>query len=153
MSSALTRRFNTVVLPTPATLDDEVKIVQGRASSLGRALEIPAELNGLDEIRRVVTVFRELRGGVTLDGEKKLKSPTSTLSTAEAISVVINGLSLAAYFGRGQLQPDDVAAGIVGAVIKDPSQDRTVWLEYLETVARERQGWARFYEVCRAVSE
>jgi MoxR-like ATPase len=153
MSSALTRRFNTVVLPTPATLDDEVQIVQGRTASLGRALEIPAEVNGLDEIRRVVTVFRELRSGVTLDGEKKLKSPTSTLSTAEAISVVINGLSLAAYFGRGKLEAEDVAAGIVGAVVKDPSQDRTVWLEYLETVAREREGWAHFYKVCREVSE
>lgn len=152
MSSALQRRFNTVVLPTPATLDDEVRIVQQRVSSLGRALEIPAEINGLDELRRVVTVFRELRAGVTMDGQTKLKQPSSTLSAAEAISVMLNGLSLAAHFGDGWLSAGDVAAGIVGAVVKDPSSDHDVWLEYLETVVRERDGWNDFYEACRAVS-
>jgi MoxR-like ATPase len=152
MSSALTRRFNTVVLPTPATLDDEVKIVQQRAGALSMGLEIPAKLDGLDEIRRVVTVFRELRSGETLDKATKLKSPTSTLSTAEAISVIVNGLSLAAHFGNGKMSSGDIASGIVGAVIKDPSTDRTVWMEYLETVAREREGWSDFYKACREVT-
>jgi MoxR-like ATPase len=152
MSSALTRRFNTVVLPTPATLEDEVQIVQQRASSLSKGLDIPAKLDGLEEIQRVVIVFRELRAGLTLDGKTKLKSPSSTLSTAEAISVVVNGLSLASHFGTGHLSASDMASGIVGAVIKDPSADRQVWLEYLETVARERQGWAEFYNACREIS-
>ncbi len=152
MSSALIRRFNTVILPTPATLDEEVSIVQKRAGDLGRALGIPAEISGLNEINRVVTIFRELRAGATHDGQSKLKTPSSTLSTAEAISVIVNGLSLAAHFGSGTLQPADVASGITGAVIKDPDQDRTVWLEYLEVVAREREGWSDFYEACRAVS-
>jgi MoxR-like ATPase len=152
MSSALVRRFNTVVLPTPATLDDEVQIVQQRSRDLGTALDLPAKVDGLEEIRRVVTVFRELRDGMTIDRQNKLKSPSSTLSTAEAISVVVSGLSLAAHFGSGALQPEDIASGIVGAVVKDPSTDRTVWLEYLETVAREREGWSSFYEACRAIS-
>src|SRR5215212_10695789 len=43
LSSALTRRFNTVVLPVPDKLEDEVEIVQRRAEQLGRALELPAE--------------------------------------------------------------------------------------------------------------
>jgi MoxR-like ATPase len=152
MSSALTRRFNTVVLPTPATLEEEVSIVERRAGEMGRALDIPAALDGLNEIYRVVTVFRELRAGQTVDGQTKLKTPSSTLSTAEAISVVVNGLSLAAHFGSGSVGPGDVASGIVGAVVKDPSNDRTVWLEYLETVVRGREGWADFYEACRTVS-
>lgn len=153
MSSALTRRFNTVVLPTPATLDDEVQIVQQRASTLSLGLDIPAKMDGLDEIRRVVTVFRELRSGLTLDGQIKLKSPSSTLSTAEAISVIVNGLSLAAHFGDGRLNAYNTASGITGAVIKDPSADRQVWLEYLETVAREREGWIDFYEACRLITQ
>lgn len=152
MSSALTRRFNTVVLPTPATLEEEVGIVQQRSRELGRALDIGGKFDGLDEIRRVVTVFRELRAGLTADGQTKLKSPSSTLSTAEAISVIVSGLSLAAHFGSGEVKPQDVASGIVGAVVKDPANDRTIWLEYLETVAREREGWSDFYEACRAVS-
>src|SRR3954454_20279464 len=120
-------RFNTVVLPLPAEADDEVEIVRQRVEALGRALEIPAEVAALDEIRRVVTIFRELRSGATADGRTKLKSPTSTLSTAEAISVVTSGLALAAHFGDGRLSANDVAAGLVGAIVKDPVQDRVVW--------------------------
>lgn len=152
MSSALTRRFNALILPTPATLEDEVRIVQQRATALSLGLEIPAKLDGIAEIHRVVTVFRELRAGLTEDGQTKLKSPSSTLSTAEAISVVVNSLSLAAHFGTGHLGPADIAASIMGAVIKDPSTDDIIWREYLETVARGREGWSEFYEACRAVT-
>ena len=106
----------------------------------------------LDEIRRVVTVFRELRSGVTGDGRTRLKSPSGTLSTAEAISVVTQGLALSAHFGDGRLRSGDVAAGIVGAVVRDPVADRVVWQEYLEAVAREREGWAEFYSACREES-
>jgi MoxR-like ATPase len=153
LSSALKRRFNTVVLPLPATADEEVQIVQQRSASLGRALELPAEPASLSEIRRIVTIFRELRGGVTEDGKTKLKSPTSTLSTAEAISVVNNGLALAAHFGDGTLSASDIASGLLGAVVKDPVQDRLVWREYLETVLKEREGWKDLYRACREITD
>jgi MoxR-like ATPase len=151
LSSALKRRFNTVVLPLPDNLEQEVAIVQQRVASLSRALELPAEAPALEEIRRIVTVFRELRSGVTADGKTKLKSPSSTLSTAEAISVVNSGLALAAHFGDGQLRAVDVASGLVGAIVKDPVQDRVVWQEYLETVVKERDGWKDVYRACREV--
>lgn len=149
LSSALKRRFNTVVLPLPETLEEEVQIVERRVEQIGRALELPAEAPALEEIRRVVTVFRELRSGVTLDGKTKIKSPSSTLSTAEAISVINNGLSLAAHFGDGYLRANDLAASVAGAVVKDPVQDRVVWQEYLETVVKERDGWKDLYRACR----
>ena len=151
LSSALKRRFNTVVLPLPETIDEEVEIVQRRVASLGRALELPAEPAAIEEIRRIVTIFRELRAGVTEDGKTKLKSPSGTLSTAEAISVVTSGLSLAAHFGDGRLRAGDVASGILGSVIKDPVQDRLVWLEYLETVVKERSGWKDLYRASKDV--
>ena len=149
LSSALKRRFNTVVLPLPADPEEEVGIVARRVADLGAALGLPAELDALAEIRRVVTVFRELRSGVTADGRTKVKSPTATLSTAEAISVVTNGAALATHFGDGVLRADDVAAGLTGAVVKDPVQDGIVWAEYLETVVRERDGWDDLYRACR----
>jgi MoxR-like ATPase len=149
LSSALKRRFNTVVLPLPDRLEEEVEIVQQRVASLSRALELPAEAPALEEIRRIVTVFRELRAGVTADGKTKIKSPSGTLSTAEAISVVNSGLALAAHFGDGRLRAGDVASGLVGAVVKDPVQDRVVWQEYLETVVKERDGWKDLYRACR----
>jgi MoxR-like ATPase len=149
MSSALKRRFNTVVLPTPETLEEEISIVQMRVDSIGRALDLPAEAPALAEIRRIVTVFRELRDGKTQDGKAKLKSPSGTLSTAEAISVVSNGMALAGHFGDGTLSAQDVASGLVGAIVKDPVQDVIVWREYLETVVKERDGWKDLYRACR----
>ncbi len=151
LSSALMRRFNTVILPLPDSIDEEIDIVDRRVASLGQALELPAEKPALEEIRRVVTVFRELRSGVTTDGKTKVKSPSGTLSTAEAISVINNGLAMAGYYGDGSLKADDLAAGLTGAIVKDPVQDRVVWLEYLQTVVKEREGWKDLYRACHEV--
>ena len=152
LSSALRRRFNTVVLPLPATEQEEIDIVVRRVESLGRALDLPPVPSALEEIRRVVTVFRELRAGATADGRTRLKSPSGTMSPAEAISVITGGMALAAHFGDGVLRPADVAAGIVGSIVKDPVTDATVWTEYLEAVVRERRDWGDFYRACREVS-
>lgn len=149
LSSALKRRFNTVVLPLPETADEEVDIVRRRVDAIGRALELPVEKPALAEMRRVVTVFRELREGRSADGKAKLKSPSSTLSTAEVISVITSGLALAAHFGDGEMAADEVASGMVGAIVKDPVQDKAVFLEYLEAVVKEREGWGDLYRACR----
>ena len=153
LSSALKRRFNTVILPLPATAEEEVRIVSQRVADLGKALELPAEPPALDEIRRIVTIFRELRSGLTEDGKNKLKSPSATLSTAEAIAVVNQGLSLAGHFGNGKLGARDVAAGLTGAVVRDPVADAVVWREYLETVVKERSEWKDLYRACREIAE
>jgi MoxR-like ATPase len=149
LSSALKRRFNTVVLPVPASAEEEVTIVNTRVASLGKALQIetPAPL---EEIQRVVRVFRELRNGRTEDGATKLKSPSSTLSSAEAIGVMMSGLSLALHFGDGELKAHDIATGLTGAIVKDPVQDSIIWKEYLETVVKERDGWKDLYRACKA---
>jgi MoxR-like ATPase len=149
LSSALKRRFNTVVLPLPATMEEEVKIVKTRVDKIGISLALPAELAPIQEIQRLVTIFRELRSGETTDGRTKLKIPTATLSTAEAISVINSGQALAAHFGDGTLRAADLAAGITGAIVKDPSQDGVAWQEYLETVVKERNGWKDLYRACK----
>jgi len=149
LSSALKRRFNTVILPVPDSMEEEIDIVRRRVESFEKIMELPAEKPALEEIRRIVTIFRELRGGATLDGKAKLKMPSGTLSTAEAISVMNNGLAMAAYFGDGRLTSADLAAGIIGAVVKDPVQDKVVWQEYLETVVKGRDGWKDIYRACR----
>lgn len=149
LSSALKRRFNTVILPVPDSIDEEIDIVRRRVESFEKVMELPAEKPALPEIRRIVTIFRELRNGVTLDGKTKIKTPSGTLSTAEAISVVNNGMAMAAYFGDGRLTANDLAAGIIGAIIKDPVQDKIVWQEYLETVVKPRDEWKDVYRACR----
>ncbi|MEI2429648.1 MULTISPECIES: ATP-binding protein [Lysobacter] len=149
LSSALKRRFNTVILPVPSSEEEEVSIVVKRVHELGRALELPAEPPALKEVARIVRIFRELRNGQTEDGKSKLKTPSSTLSTAEAISVINNGMALAGHFGDGVLRPADMAAGMIGAVVKDPVQDQVVWTEYLETVVKERAEWKDLYRAFR----
>ncbi len=152
LSSALMRRFNTVVLPVPASLADEVDIVSRRAEQLGRALDLPGEKPALEEIRRVVTIFRELRNGVTEDGKTKVKTPSGTLSTAEAISVVSGGMAMAAFYGDGAVRAGDLMPGLVGAVVKDPVQDQLIWQEYLQTVVKERSDWKDVYRASREVA-
>lgn len=152
LSGALKRRFNTVILPVPESIEEEVDIVQRRVSSLAKAYKVPAETPALAEIKRIVTIFRELRAGLTTDGKTKLKVPSGTMSTAEAISVVSSGMALAAHFGDGRLSAEDLAAGLVGAVVKDPVQDKVVWNEYLETVVKTRSDWRDVYRACRELA-
>jgi MoxR-like ATPase len=152
LSSALVRRFNTVVLPVPDSLDDEVRIVKQRTEQLGRALELPVEKPALEEIRRVVTILRELRNGVTEDGKTKLKSPSGTLSTAEAISVAIGGMAVSAFYGDGKLRASDVISSLVGAIVQDPVQDQLIWQEYVQTVIKERDDWKDLYRATRELS-
>ena len=138
-----------MVLPVPASEEEEINIVTKRVAEMGRALQLPAEPPALKEVRRIVQIFRELRNGKTEDGKTQIKSPTSTLSTAEAISVINSGLALAGHFGDGVLRPHDMASGLIGAVVKDPVQDGVVWKEYLETVVKEREDWKDLYRACR----
>jgi MoxR-like ATPase len=151
LSSALRRRFNTVVMPLPKTLEEEVVIVQTRVEKIGASLDIPAKTTSIQEIQRLVTIFRELRNGATADGRTKLKSPSSTLSTAEAISVINSGQALATHFGDGTLKANDLAAGITGAIVKDPVQDAMIWQEYLETIVKERKDWKDLYRACKEI--
>ncbi|TAD91755.1 MAG: ATPase [Bacteroidetes bacterium] len=151
LSSALKRRFNTVVLPVPATQEEEVDIVQQRVSSYTKSLKLPVAAPAAEEIIRLVTIFRELRAGVSADGKTKLKSPSGTMSTAEAISVMNSGLALAYHFGDGVIKAADLASGLLGAVVKDPVQDKVVMQEYLETVIKQRDGWKDIYRACRDI--
>ena len=149
LSSALRRRFNTVVLPLPSSFEEEVKIVKTRVEKIGLSLELPVDKAPIEEIQRLVKIFRELRSGKTEDGRMKVKSPSSTLSTAEAISVINSGQALATHFGDGLLNAADLAAGITGAIVKDPIQDKVIWSEYLETVVKGRKDWKDLYQACK----
>jgi len=109
--------------------------------ALVSALQLPAEPPALEEVRRIVRIFRELRNGKTEDGKTQVKSPSSTLSTAEAISVINSGMALAGHFGDGVLRPHDMASGLIGANVKDPVPDQLVWTGYLDPVVSEPADW------------
>lgn len=151
LSSALKRRFNVVVLPSPATIEEETGIVVKRVQELGTGLRLPPIQPADAELARIVTLFRELRDGKTLNNKVKLKTSSGSLSTAEAISVGVGSWSEAAHFGSGVLEARHMAAHLVGAVVKDPVQDMVALQEYLETVVRTRDGWDDLYRAIRDV--
>jgi MoxR-like ATPase len=149
MSAALKRRFNIVVLPTPKTLEIEVDIVRKRVTELAVSLSLRAQVPAGEAIEKVVTIFRELRLGQTLDGKNKLKTPSGVLSTAEAISVLANSMALAGNFGSGAVTPDDLAAGLQGSIVRDEEKDRTAWQEYLTNVLKKRgEDWRPLFKAC-----
>jgi len=151
LSSALKRRFNVVVLPSPATLEEETSIVLKRVHEIGTNLSLPPIRPADQEIVRIVTLFRELREGKTLSGKTKLKTSTGSLSTAEAISVGVSAWASAAHFGDGEMDAVSLASNLVGAVVKDPVQDTVALQEYLESVVRTRDGWSDLYTAIREV--
>jgi len=145
LSSALKRRFNVVVLPLPGSAREEIEIITKRVGEMAHSLDLPAPMNVADEIARVVAIFRELRSGQTEDGKVALKTPSGGLSSAEAIAVMVGGISQATFFNDGRLTADSLASNMIGAVIKDPVQDRIVLGEYLETVLKKRRGFEDYY--------
>ncbi|MDR2026081.1 MAG: AAA family ATPase [Prevotellaceae bacterium] len=154
MSSALKRRFNIIVLPSPADLETEVSIVSRRVREISSNYRLKAALPSNDSIEKIVTVFRELRQGATLDGKQKLKSPGGVISTAEAISLITNSMALAASFGNGNVSDEDLAAGLQGAVVKDEDKDKIVWKEYLENVMKKKgAAWRGLYNTCSELNK
>ncbi len=145
LSSALKRRFNVVVLPLPTSAQEEVAIVTKRVGEMAQSLDLPAPKNVAEEIARVVAIFRELRSGQTEDGKVALKTPSGGLSSAEAIAVMVGGISQATFFNDGRLTAESLASNMIGAVVKDPVQDRIVLGEYLETVLKKRRGFEDYY--------
>jgi MoxR-like ATPase len=147
MSAALKRRFNFVTIPVLTSVDEEAQIVERRSrellGDLGTQAEVPRDL-----VRLLATVFAELRRGQTLDGQAKVKSPSTILSTAELISVVADGALMGAFFGQGRATVRDCFTGLIGTVAKENQADLAVLKEYVATVAKARDErlWREFYQ-------
>jgi MoxR-like ATPase len=145
MSAALKRRFNFVNVPVVEDLEQEIRIVTKREAELRGdyqvGVEPPAEI-----AKMLVTLFQEMRAGVTKDGKTKVRTPNSVMSTAEAISVLFNSGILAQSFGGGKVTAGDVTRSLVGAIAKENADDIKILREYLETVAKARSGsWKELY--------
>jgi MoxR-like ATPase len=151
MSAALKRRFNFVTIPVVEDLEQEIRIVTKRESELRSeyrvGVEAPAEL-----AKVLVTLFRELRSGFTADGKTKLRSPSTVLSTAEAISVLFESGILAEHFGAGKVTPSELARALVGAVSKEGEDDLKALREYNETAIKARSGpWKELYTATKKI--
>ena len=123
-----------------------MSIVTKRVGELATNLQLTSKIPDEDAITKVVTIFRELRAGQTLDGKNKVKTPSGVLSTAEAISLLANTMALAGNFGDGVVGDHDLASGLQGAVVKDDDKDIVVWKDYLANVMKKHGAtWRDFF--------
>ncbi|MBX9667363.1 MAG: AAA family ATPase [Candidatus Obscuribacterales bacterium] len=152
LSAALKRRFNYIHIPVITDHKTEVAIVQKRAVELLQRYEMPVSLPP-PIIELLTTVFREIREGRTDDGVS-VKKPTTTVSTAEAISVAIDAALYSRFFGSGQIGGSDVARNLVGSIVKEDINDLAVLKEYAVLVAKRRgekdKNWRDFHDTVLA---
>ena len=148
LSAALKRRFNYVHIPIVGDKATEIKVVEQRSAELLARYKLPVAIEK-PILELIATVFRELRQGKTEDGVS-IKSTSTTLSTAEAISVAMDSALHSRFFGNSAVTPDLIARNLVGSVVKEDLADLAVLKEYATLVAKKRAGgdttWKSFYE-------
>ncbi|MDR1266008.1 MAG: AAA family ATPase [Propionibacteriaceae bacterium] len=146
MSAALKRRFNFERVSPIADRDQEVELVCHRlGDELGA--EGGREPVPRDVVELLVTVCRELRAGVTVEGTA-LKRLETTMSTAEAVNVAVAAALEARYLGSGVVGPAEVARQFGGVALKDSDEDAKRLRFYIDTVVRQRarsdRSWKAF---------
>ncbi len=147
LSAALQRRLNTIHMPLPASLEEEVDIVlAGIEPPSSKAKKHSKKMQR--DIEQLVQMFRELRSGITADGETQFPSPQSTLSAAEAIAVIQSAMAYSQNFQDGELSPQSLSLAMTGTVIKHSDRDRKAWHEYIERVLKNRADWTDWYKAC-----
>lgn len=144
MSAALKRRFNFETVPPIADLAREVALVRHQASAALTRAGVPASV---DEavLEALVTVFRDLRSGVSVEGWA-VERPSTVMSTAEAVGIATS-LGLQAAYYPTQLGAAAALPGyLLGVVTKDEPKDRGRLLGYWDAVVKRRaDGQARLW--------
>jgi MoxR-like ATPase len=148
LSAALKRRFNYVYIPIVADKKTEIEIVRQRSADLLSRYEIPAVIEPVI-LDLLATAFRELREGKTGEGIS-VKSPSTTLSTAEAIGTAVDAVLHSRYFGDGKVTSAVIARNLVGSIVKEDPQDLAALKEYVAIVAKKRgasdKHWQGFHD-------
>jgi MoxR-like ATPase len=148
LSAALKRRFNYVHIPIVADKKTEIEIVRQRTADLLGRFDIPATIEP-SILELLATAFRELRDGKTGEGIS-VKSPSTTLSTAEAIGTAVDAVLHCRYFGDGQVTAAAIARNLVGSIVKEDPQDLAALKEYVSIVAKKRgttdKHWQTFHD-------
>lgn len=146
MSAALKRRFNFETVAPIADIAQEMALVQRETNRHLERAGVPVALTP-DITELLVTTFRELRVGKTIDG-KGMETLSTVLSTAEAVSTACAAGIHAYYYSDGQVQPEHVVQHLVGTVLKDNPDDLKKVRHYFDHVVQKRANplWKRFYD-------
>ncbi|WP_153555497.1 ATP-binding protein [Roseimaritima sediminicola] len=146
MSAALKRRFNFETVHPIADIQEELQLVQRETNRNLSRSQVPVTIDPeLTEL--LVTTFRELRQGKTVDG-KGIETPSTVLSTAEAVATGYAAGVHAYYYSDGQVQPLHLVRHLVGSVLKDNPDDLKTVRHYFDHVIKKRktEPWQAFYD-------
>ncbi len=146
MSAALKRRFNFETVFPIGDFKVEMDLVRDETSRLLARSGVP-EVPGEDVLELLVTTFRELRAGQTVDGQAMDRLSTA-MSTAEAVSVAYALGVRSYYLGEGSASPGDLVDCLVGAAVKTEAEDLARLRRYFEQRVSKGTGphWRAYYE-------
>lgn len=153
MSAALKRRFSFETVAPVRDRDFEIELVERQlAAELGAPAGRPAVPRDVLEV--LVTVFQELRSGITRDGAP-VKRPETVMSTAEAVNVAVAASLEARYLGDGRVTAAEVARQVAGVALKGDEEDARRLRHYVDNVVRERarkdKGWKAFFDAAEVL--
>ncbi len=124
----------------------EISLVKRESESLLKNANIPIAIpKGLTE--SLVQTFHELRRGKTAEG-KSLDSPSTVMSTAEAVSVNFAAATQAYYYADGKVEARHVVENLIGSAIKDNPDDIKKLKHYFDNVIGKRKDpqWQNYYQ-------
>ena len=146
MSAALKRRFNFETVFPIGDFATELALVRDETARLLKRSGVPVAPSP-DLLEVLVTTFRELRTGETLEGQA-MDRMSSVLSTAEAVSVA-HAVGVRGYYLRGDGgSAADLVECLAGTAAKDNAEDLKRLRVYLEQRVSRRSGpsWRALYE-------
>lgn len=136
MSSALKRRFNFETVNPISNLSLEAKIIEQECKKLFESANMEMDIDN-NLVNILATTFKELREGKSIDGQK-IDTPTSIMSTAEAVSVYYQSAIDAYYYGDKKITPLKLVQNLKGAVLKENMSDLKVLQDYFNTIIKKR---------------
>ncbi|MEI8254544.1 MAG: AAA family ATPase [Deltaproteobacteria bacterium] len=146
MSAALKRRFNFETVFPIADMAVEMDLVRSETVRLLERSGVPNTPSD-DVLELLVTTFRELRSGITGEGQA-MDRLTTAMSTAEAVSVA-HAIGVRAHFlGDGTATAADVVDCIAGGAVKADPEDLARLRRYFEQRVSKRKAphWRAYYE-------
>ncbi|WP_412539534.1 AAA family ATPase [Longispora sp. K20-0274] len=150
MSAALKRRFNFETVGPIGDLAAETELVRRQATAALARAATPFTIDAA-VLEVLVTAFRDLRGGRSVEGWD-VQKPSTVMSTAEAVAVATS-LGLAAAYFPGDRDVLSLLPGhLLGVVRKDDPNDGATLLGYWDGAVRRRaedgsRTWRRLWEL------
>jgi MoxR-like ATPase len=157
MSAALKRRFNFELVEPIADFELERRLVASQAAA---AIARSGARLAVDEavLEALVTAFRDLRTGRTLEGWS-VEKPGTVMSTAEAVGVATSLGLERAYFRDAEDDLLTLLPGyLLGVVRKDDPRDQARLLGYWDAAVKRRAEagarlWVRLWELRSTIEQ